>query len=105
MEQTTGSRRVRVGLMVAMVAMSVPFVFAQQKDCSDGVFHGKFENGTIEICPRFASQFPALQRQLTEMSKTQGEEKEQIRDLKRLINGSNSVTQKLGEKRQINRKS
>jgi hypothetical protein len=84
-----------------MLAASIPFVVAQQ-DCLDGIINGKFGlNATITLCPKFASQVPELQRQLTEIAKPQGEQKEQMRELKPLINGVNGVSQNIGQQRQF----
>ncbi len=86
---------------MVMLAASIPFAVAQQ-DCLDGIINGKFGvNATITLCPKFASQVPGLQRQLTEIAKAQGEEKEQMRELKRFFNGLNSVSQNIGQQRQI----
>ena len=101
MEQQIGSSRNCIGLIVAMIAMSMSFATAQQKDCYSGVFSDKLEiNGTIEICPQFASQFPALQRQLKEVLKSQGNQQDQTKELLRLIRDMNSVSKNIGQKRQ-----
>jgi hypothetical protein len=73
-----------------------------QQDCSDGIINGSFGfNATITVCPRLASQAPGLQRELTQIAKEQGSQKDQIRELRRLINGLNSVSRNIGEQRQI----
>lgn len=89
------------GLVVLIIFVSIPFA-AQQQDCLEGVIEGRFgSNGTIRVCPAIASQVPELQRKLTEIAKGQGETKEQLRELKRLIDGVNSVSRNIGEKRQV----
>ncbi len=108
-EPRTSGARLRMGTSKAsavavalMIALYIPFATAQQDDCQDGVISGSFGlNATIHLCPKIAAQVPGLQRKLNEIAQAQGDQKEQIRELKRLINGLNSVSQNLGERRQV----
>ncbi len=68
----------------------------------DGIIQGSFGiNATITLCPKLASELPGLQAKLTEIAAAQGQQKEQIRELKRLITNLNSVSRNIGEQRQI----
>jgi hypothetical protein len=99
MEPRTHNRRI---LPVFVVVMFAAVPLTGQQDCLDGIINGSFGiNATITLCPKLASQVPGLQNRLTEIAAAQGEQKEQIRELKRLITSLNNVGRNIGEQRQI----
>lgn len=105
--RTSGVEQVKRGSCVGRlrwllaVAILVPVAAAQQPQCGSGVIRlPAGVNGTIEICQALAAQVPGLQRQLTEIARSVGDQKEQIRELTRLIKSLNSVSQNIGSQRQ-----
>jgi hypothetical protein len=89
-----------LAVFLAVIFAAVPLT--AQQDCLDGIINGSFGiNATITLCPKLASQVPGLQNRLTEIAAAQGEQKDQIRELKRLITSLNSVGRNIGEQRQI----
>jgi uncharacterized coiled-coil protein SlyX len=90
-----------------MVVAFIPLSAAQSK-CGSGendvngmVKYPGGINATLEFCLPYASKVPELQRSLNEVAKQVGGEKEQLREIKRLMTGLQAVGQNLGEQRQI----
>ncbi len=74
---------------------------AQNRQCDNGIVYlPENINATVTICSAIAAQVPALSRQLSEIQKAQGDQQNQLRELKRLVTGLNSVSQNIGLERQ-----
>src|SRR5580704_161794 len=64
-------------------AMCAPAATAQQQ-CSHGVIHDVGNvNRIFELCPPLASQAPNLERQLSDIAKSQSKQDETIKELRR----------------------
>ncbi len=104
--QVEQGARSRAGVWVVVVVFLVAFVVvlhadAQQGPCGDGIIKLPLQfKGTIEVCLPLAAQAPALQSQLTDIAKAEGDQQGQVRELKRLIRNLNTVSQNIGQKRQ-----
>jgi hypothetical protein len=63
MKQRTNGRKVLAGLVVGMLAASIPLASAQRESCGNGKTNGTIShpaglNGTMEFCLPYASQVP-----------------------------------------------
>ena len=107
MGQGANSLRRKTALVTLMVVVFISLSAAQSK-CGSGendvngvVKYPGGINATLEFCLPYASKVPELQRSLNEVAKQVGGEKEQLREIKRLMTGLQAVGQNLGEQRQI----
>ncbi len=88
-----------VACMVILAAAAAPL--RAQASCDNGVISLPAGiNGTVTICSAVAAQAPELARQLSEILKTQGQQKENLAEIRRLVKALNSVSQNFGEPRQ-----
>jgi len=86
--------------MAALLALS-SFAAAQGPSCDHGVIQLPLNvNGKIEICSALAAQAPALSQQLSEVTKSLGAQQEELKEIRRLIKGLNSVSENIGNQRQ-----
>src|SRR6266851_9071537 len=89
-----------VSFAVVLAALSF-CAQAQNRQCDNGIVYlPENINATVTICSAIAAQVPALSRQLSEIQKAQGDQQNQLRELKRLVTGLNSVSQNIGLERQ-----
>jgi hypothetical protein len=107
MKQETNGLRRKTGLVTLMVVVFISLSAAQSK-CGSGendvngvVKYPGGINANLEFCLPYASKVPELQRSLNQVAKQVGGEKEQLREIKRLMTGLQAVGQNLGEQRQI----
>lgn len=88
----------RTSLLLLMLSVLAP---AQTIPCDHGIIQLPLNvNGKIEICPALAAQAPALQSQLSEITKSLGAQQEELKEIRRLIKGLNSVSGNIGNQRQ-----
>lgn len=97
-----GSRMPSTWIAASWIILVSAICISQQVPCENGVVSLPFNvNGKVTICSALAAKVPELSRQLSELTKSQDAQTQQLKEITRLIKGMNSVSQNIGEKRQI----
>lgn len=90
----------RLLLSTAAILLTIGTPKAQNSSCDEGVIRLPDRSGTIQICSTLASKVPQLSRQISDLGKAYGDQKQQIAELTRLVRGLNNVGRGLDVEKQ-----
>jgi uncharacterized coiled-coil protein SlyX len=91
---------VRSFLTVLAITAASAGAIAQAQNCDEGVIRMADRSGSVVICSALSAQMPQLNKQLTEASRTLGNQQTQIAELTRLVKGLSNVSRGIGPVRQ-----